>query len=56
MIIKQGHCHNYTGWGTHLRNTAPFNILKKFLLVLKQTILQQKALEFGTLKVGVTLS
>ena len=37
----------YTGCGSHFRNPAPFNILKKPLLVLKQTIHQQKALYFS---------
>ena len=39
--------HNSTGCGSHFRNPAPFNILKKPLLVLKQTIHQQKALYFS---------
>ena len=34
----------HTGCGSHFRNPGPFNILKKPLLLLKQTIHQQKAL------------
>ena len=39
--------HLSTGCGSHFRNPAPFNILKKPLLVQKQTIHEQKALDFS---------
>ena len=38
---------NNTGCGSHFWNPAPFNILKKPLLVLKQMIHQQKALDLN---------
>ena len=47
MLLKYWSISTNTGCGSHFRNPAPFNILKKPLLVLKQTIHQQKALYFS---------
>ena len=44
ICFQEGHI---TGCGSHFRNPAPFNILKKPLLVQKQTIHEQKALDFS---------
>ena len=47
FILNYNEEMDSTGWGSHFRTPVSFNILKKPLLVLQQTIPQQKVLDLS---------